>query len=209
MPEMITDIEDYFSKGCGRCDRFATADCSTRQWEQGLLALRRICKESGLTETVKWGQPCYMHEDRNIVGFGALRGDFRLRFFNSALLKDPENLLQKQGPNTQNADMLCFTSNEQVEELEPVIKAYLQEAIGYAKAGIKPIKKQAEFELPEELIDALDADPEMADAFHSLTPGRQRSYAINLNGAKQSATRIARITKFRSKILAGKGATEY
>jgi uncharacterized protein YdeI (YjbR/CyaY-like superfamily) len=105
--------------------------------------------------------------------------------------------------------MMCFTSNAQVEELEPVIKAYLQEAIGYAKAGIKPIKAQAEFELPEELIDALDADPEMADAFHSLTPGRQRSYAINLNGAKQSATRIARITKFRSKILAGKGATEY
>ena len=33
---MITDIEDYFTKGCGRCERFATADCSTRLIATGL-----------------------------------------------------------------------------------------------------------------------------------------------------------------------------
>ncbi len=208
MPTMITVIEDFFSKGCGRCDRFATADCSTRQWEEGLLALRKICREIGLTETVKWGHPCYMHEERNIALIGALRGDFRLNFFNAALLKDPEGVLQKQGPNTQNADMICFTSNAQVGEMEDTIRSYLKEAISYAVAGIKPPRVQAEFDLPEELIDALDADPELADAFHSLTPGRQRSYAINLNAAKKPETRIARIVKFRSKIIAGKGAQE-
>jgi uncharacterized protein YdeI (YjbR/CyaY-like superfamily) len=31
---------------------------------------------------------------------------------------------------------------------------------------------------------------------------------INLNGAKQSATRVARIEKFRGHIIAGKGALE-
>ncbi len=50
---MITDIEDYFSKGCGRCARFATPECSTRQWIEGLNALRRICKSAGLIEAVK------------------------------------------------------------------------------------------------------------------------------------------------------------
>ena len=32
MPDrsMITDPDTYFAKGCGRCDRFATPDCSTR-----------------------------------------------------------------------------------------------------------------------------------------------------------------------------------
>ena len=39
---MITDIEDFFTKGCGRCDRFDTADCSTRQWIDGLNALQRV-----------------------------------------------------------------------------------------------------------------------------------------------------------------------
>ena len=39
---MITDPDAYFAKGCGRCDRFATPDCSTRFWLAGLLTLRRI-----------------------------------------------------------------------------------------------------------------------------------------------------------------------
>ena len=47
---MITDIEDYFSKDCGRCDRFATADCSTRRWADGLARLRWICLDVGLLE---------------------------------------------------------------------------------------------------------------------------------------------------------------
>ena len=45
---MITDPDDYFTKGCGRCERFATPDCSTRPWIEGLNALRRICLELGL-----------------------------------------------------------------------------------------------------------------------------------------------------------------
>ena len=205
---MITDIEDYFSKGCGRCDRFATQDCSTRQWISGLTELRRICREAGLVETVKWAHPCYMHADRNIVIIGAFRNDFRISFFNAALMKDPKGVLEKQGPNTQHPDMIRFTDNQEVAKMEPIIKSYLKEAMEYAEAGIKPPKVQTELELPDELVEAMDADPELAEAFHGLTPGRQKSYVINLNSAKKSETRISRIIKFRDKILAGKGATE-
>ena len=205
---MITDIEDYFSKGCGRCERFATPDCSTRQWIDGLNALRRICLDAGLVETVKWAHPCYMHGDRNIVILGAFRNDFRVSFFNAALMKDPEGVLEKQGPNTRHPDMIRFTKNSQVAEIEPVIVSYLKEAMGYAEAGIKPPKEQSEIELPEELVEAMDSDPELAEAFHSLTPGRQKSYVINLNSAKKPETRVSRIVKFRDKIIAGKGATE-
>lgn len=205
---MITDIEDYFSKGCGRCERFATPECSTRQWASGLGDLRKICRESGLFETVKWGHPCYVHEGRNVAIIGAFRGDFRLNFFNAALMKDPESLLEKQGPNTQHAGMIRFTDNAQVARIGPVILSYLKEAKGYAEAGIKPPKEERDIELPDELVEALDADPDLAEAFHALTPGRQRSYVINLNSAKTSATRMSRIAKFREKILSGKGATE-
>jgi uncharacterized protein YdeI (YjbR/CyaY-like superfamily) len=205
---MITHIEDYFSRGCGRCERFDTSDCSTRQWEQGLADLRKICLSSGLVEVVKWGHPCYMHADRNIVIIGALRGDFRLSFFNAALMKDPEGVLKKQGPNTRYPDMISFTQNSQVAELEPVILSYLKEAMAYAEAGIKAPKIHEDLELPEELLEALESDPELYDAFFSLTPGRQKSYVINLNSAKQPATRVTRIAKFRDKIIAGKGAQE-
>jgi uncharacterized protein YdeI (YjbR/CyaY-like superfamily) len=205
---MITDPAEYFAKGCGRCDRFATPDCSTRRWLPGLEALRRICLDVGLTETAKWGHPCYMHAGRNIAVMGAFRGDFRLNFVHAALLRDPEGVLEPQGPNSAHPGMLRFADNAQVAALEPVIRAYLQEAMGYAEAGILPAMEAIEIDLPDELVEALDADPELAEAFHALTPGRQKSYVINLNGAKQTATRTARIAKFRDHILAGKGAQE-
>lgn len=205
---MITDIEEYFSKGCGRCERFATPDCSTRQWSNGLARLRQICIAMEMVETVKWGHPCYMHANRNIVILGALRNDFRLSFFNAALMKDSAGVLERQGPNTQHPDVIRFTKNNQVAKMKPIIEAYLAEAMGYAEAGIKPPKQQGELELPDELLEALESDPELAEAFDGLTQGRKKSYVINLNSAKKPETRFSRIAKFRDKILAGKGAME-
>lgn len=205
---MITDPEDYFTKGCGRCERFATPDCSTRQWIDGLNHLRRICLDMGLEETVKWAHPTYMHADRNIAIFGAFRGDFRLSFMNPDLLNDTDGVLEPQGPNSRTPGMIRFTDIIQVGAMEPVIRAYLRQLMDHAEAGTKPPKVQTEIDMLEELSEALDADPELSEAFHALTPGRQRSYMFNLNHAKQSATRIARIEKFRDRIIAGKGAME-
>ena len=205
---MITDPDVYFVDGCGRCDRFATPDCSTRLWLPGLLTLRRIALEVGLTETAKWGHPCYMHAGRNICLIGAFRGDFRLTYMNAVLLKDAGGLLERQGPNTRHPDCLRFTHNDAPARLEPVIRAYLVEAMTYADRGLLPPKEPTELTLPEELVEALDADPDLAEAFAALTPGRQKSWALHLNSARTSATRLARIAKSRPKILAGKGATE-
>ena len=205
---MISDIEDYFVKGCGRCNRFATPDCSVRKYVSGLTELRRICRSMELNECVKWGQPCYTFSGRNIAILGAFQNKFILGFFNAALLKDPKSVLIKPGPNSQHADTIQFTSTEQVVKMENTIRSYLDEAKGYAGAGIKAPKVNLEIDIPDELIDAMDTDPELAEAFHALTPGRKRSYAFNLNSAKNATTRVSRIAKFRNKIIAGKGALE-
>lgn len=205
---MIADVEDFFSKGCGRCDRFATPDCSAQTWREGLAALRRICLEAGLVETAKWGHPCYMHAGRNIAILGAVRGDFRLTFFDAALLGDPEGVLERQGPNTRHPDAIRFHDAARVADLAPVIRAYLDEAKRHADAGARAPKERVEREIPVELAEAMDADPELAEAFRRLTPGRRNSYAVGLASAAKPETRIARIAKFRPKILAGKGATE-
>lgn len=205
---MITEIDDYFTRGCGRCDRFDTDDCSTRRWAPGLAALRRLCREAGLQETVKWGHPCYRHADRNIVLLGAFRTDFRLSFFNAALLADPAGILEKAGPNTQTAGTIRFADTAEPEQKAALIHGYLREAMDHAERGLLPLRTAPEFVLPEELVAALDDDPDLAEAFHRLTPGRQRSYVINLAGAKAAKTRLARIARFRHRIIAGKGATE-
>jgi uncharacterized protein YdeI (YjbR/CyaY-like superfamily) len=206
---MITNIDDYFIKGCGRCDRFDTADCSTKRWARGLADLRGLCLAAGLTEAVKWGHPCYMAAGRNVAIIGAFRGDFRLTFFNAGLMADPEGVMERQGPNTRVAGMLRFTDNGQVMARERVILAYLAEAVGYARAGLRAVREVAGVDLPGELVDALDGDPDLSEAFAALTAGRQRSYVIALASAKASATRAARVAKFRGKILQGKGANEY
>jgi len=206
---MITEIEDFFTKGCGRCDRFDTARCSALIWRPGVVALRRICLDMGLSEHVKWAHPCYMHAGRNICLIGALQGDFRLNFMNAALMTDPDGVMERQGQNTQHPDSIRFTDVAQVAEREGVLRAYIAEAMRYAEAGVVAQRSAVEVELPVELIEALDSDPELAEAFHALTPGRQRSYVIVLGQAKASATRVARIEKLRGKILAGKGANEY
>jgi uncharacterized protein YdeI (YjbR/CyaY-like superfamily) len=180
---MITNVEHYFDRGCGRCDRFDTPDCSTKFWHAGLADLRRICLDMGLSEHAKWGHPCYMHAGRNIVIIGAFREDYRLSFFHAALMRDPHSVLIGQGPNSSHPDCFKFTENGDVVEREAVIREYL-------------------------LIEALESDPELAQAFALLTPGRQRSYAFALNSAKTSATKVARIIKYRDKILAGKGALD-
>ena len=193
---MIDRVDDYFSRGCGRCQRFDTPACSAIRWIAGLSDLREICLSSGLHEKVKWGHPCYEHAGRNIVIFGAFQGDFRLSFFNPSLMADPEGILEKAGPNSQFADTIRFTSQRDVSERASVLCAYLKEAMGYAEQGVKPTKVERFLDMPEELIDALDADPELAEAFERLTPGRQRSYVLNLNSAKQSSTKVSRIEKF-------------
>jgi uncharacterized protein YdeI (YjbR/CyaY-like superfamily) len=205
---MISDPDDFFTLGCGRCERFATPDCSARLWSEGLADLRRICLDQGLQETVKWGHPCYMHAGRNIALLAAFRGDIRLNFMNPGLLKDTEGVLERQGPNTQTPGMLRFTSGARIGDLAPVIRAYLRQLMDHAETGTRPPKTQRDIDMPDELTEALDADPELAEAFHALTPGRQKSYLFNLNQARQSATRVARIEKFRGRIFAGKGAIE-
>jgi len=205
---MITKVEDFFTKGCGRCDRFDTPNCSAKHWADGLKRLRAICLSAGLEETVKWGQACYTHGGKNIAIMGAHKDKFVLGFFNAAVLQDPHGVLEKAGPNTQHANTLNFTASDPVTRLEQIILALLEEAKVCAQAGIRPPKTTATLDLPEELIDALDADPMLAEAFHALTLGRKRSYVINLSSAKTSETRLKRIEKFRDKIIAGKGAME-
>jgi uncharacterized protein YdeI (YjbR/CyaY-like superfamily) len=205
---MITGIETYFEKGCGRCARFDTPDCSALRWAVGLSALRDICRDAGLVETVKWGQPCYMHAGRNVAILGAFRAEFRISFFEAGLLDDPDGVLERQGPNSRVADAIRFRDDGAPAAMAEVVGGFLRQAMAHAEAGRRAPRAAGDLDLPEELIEALDADPEMAEAYAGLTPGRQRSYVIALSSAKASATRMARIVRFRGRILAGKGATE-
>jgi uncharacterized protein YdeI (YjbR/CyaY-like superfamily) len=182
---------------------------NSTQWKIELAALRKIILGFDLTEELKWNKPCYMFQDTNIISLTPLKESCALAFFKGALLKDPNNILIKPGEHTQSGRWIKFTSLKQIKELEKILKAYIQEAIEVEKSGLKVIvEAKAGPELPVELQNILKANRKFNSAFYSLTPGRQRGYAMFFSAPKQSSTRTLRVEKYMERILDGKGLND-
>eukprot|EP01034_Spumella_vulgaris_P034674 gene34674-42767_t len=175
-------------------------------WKEALRKLRDIILECQLDEELKWGVPCYTCNDANIVLIHTSKEYCAILFFKGSLLKDEEAVLVQQTKNVQAGRQIRFTSASQVDALQAVVKAYVQEAIAVEKAGLTvEFKETADFDMPEEFQARLDDSPQLQEAFEALTPGRQRAYLLHFAEAKQSKTRAARVEKCVPHILAGKG----
>lgn len=68
-----------------------------------------------------------------------------------------------------------------------------------------PLPPGCKSRLADELEDRLASDPELADAFDELTPGRQREFNLRVSGAKRASTRERCVDKIVPRILEGKG----
>jgi uncharacterized protein YdeI (YjbR/CyaY-like superfamily) len=196
---MNPKVDFYFSKA--------------EKWQEELEKLRMIVLDCGLTEELKWGCPCYTfqtslaaREESNIVLIHMFKEYCALLFFKGALLNDPNGMLIQQTENVQAARQVRFTNVLEIVEMEPILKAYIYEAIEVEKSGLKvALKKTADFTVPEEFQSKLDHIPALRTAFDALTPGRQRGYLFYFSQPKQSKTREARVEKYMPKILSGKG----
>lgn len=147
-------------------------------------------------------------DGKNIVILQGFKEYFGLGFFQGALLKDPKKVLVQLG-QVHAGRVMKFTSVKDITGKAATIKAYVREAIAVEKAGLRmEQRKTSDFPVPEELTERFRRDPRFKRAFEALTPGRQRSYLYHFAGAKQSATRVARIEKAIPAIFAGRGFLE-
>jgi uncharacterized protein YdeI (YjbR/CyaY-like superfamily) len=179
------------------------------QWRAEFTKLREIILGCGLTEELKWGVPTYDLNGKNVVLIHGFKEYCAILFVKGALLKDPLKALIQQTENVQAGRQIRFTDVDEVVELEPVLKAYIQEAVDVEKAGLKvPHKTTAEYAVPEEFQARLDEDSALKTAFEALTPGRQRGYLFYFSQPKLSQTRAARVEKYVPQILAGKGLND-
>lgn len=177
------------------------------RWRDEFAALRTILSDTELTEAFKWRKPCYTHAGKNIVIFQPFSDRCALMFFKGALLKDPKALLREQGEHSRSSRRLEFRSVADVTGMESALRALVADAIRVQRAGLS-VKKPppaTDRDYPHELAALMEADPALRDAFERLTPGRQRGYLLHFNGAKQSATRTARIERVRARIMEGFG----
>ena len=190
MNRMNPGVDFFFSKA--------------KRWQEEFKKLRKIVLGCGLTEELKWGKPCYTFQNANIVLIHGFKEYCALLFMKGALLKDPKKILVQQTENVQAARQIRFTNAREI--VEPVLKAYIKEAIEVEKAGLEvDYKKTSEFKMPEEFRNKLDENAGLKKAFAALTPGRQRGYLLYFSAAKQSKTREARVEKCVAQIFKGKG----
>jgi len=179
------------------------------KWRDELAKLRTIVLDSPLTEELKWGVPCYTFQKSNILLIHVFKEYCALLFVKGALLKDPAGVLIQQTENVQAARQVRFTNIQEIVELEPTLKAYINEAIQVEVSGLKVnYKKAEEFSIPDEFLSKLEDNPDLETAFYALTPGRQRAYLLYFSAPKQSKTREARVGKFLPQILSGKGLND-
>ena len=180
-----------------------------KKWQQEFEKLRRIILGCQLTEELKWGKPCYTLQNSNIVLIHGFKEYCALLFFKGALLKDAKGILVQQTENVQAARQIRFTNVREIVGMEPILTAYIKEAIEVEKAGLKvDYKKTSEFAIPEEFQNKLDQIPALKTAFDALTPGRQTGYILYFSAPKQSKTRESRVEKCMRQILNGKGLND-
>ena len=177
-------------------------------YRKELTRLREILLSTGLDETVKWGQPCYVYQNKNVVAIGAFKAYFGLWFYQGALLDDAAgHLVNAQEGRTRAMRQWRMQRGADIKVRQ--IKAYVKEAQQLVDQGqeIKPERGKSVV-VPNELRIALDANAKACRAFAKLTLGRQREYAEHISGAKRESTRQSRVQKILPLIAAGQGLND-
>ncbi|MEC0256650.1 hypothetical protein PAEVO_20540 [Paenibacillus sp. GM2FR] len=193
--ERNSKIDPYFNK--------------LKKWKEEFKLLREIALDCGLTEDFKWMHPCYTFDNKNIVLIHGFKDYCALLFHKGALLKDPHGILIQQTANVQAARQIRFTNVQEIDEMQLILKTYIDEAIEVEKAGLQvTYKKNTEYIIPEELENKFVEIQGLKTAFEALTPGRQRAYLLHFSTPKQSKTRESRVEKYIPHILAGKGLND-
>src|SRR6058998_1990138 len=133
-----------------------------KKWQKEMEKLRMIILDCGLTEELKWGCPCYTFQKSNIVLIHGFKEYCALLFFKGALLKDPKGILIQQTENVQAARQIRFTNVREIVKMEPILKAYIREAIEAELAGLEvDYKKTSEFRIPQEFRSKLNKVPDL------------------------------------------------
>src|SRR5436309_13959553 len=132
MNRMNPKVDFFFSKA--------------KKWQEEFEKLRMMILDCGLTEELKWGQPCYTFQKRNIVLIHGFKEYCALLFFKGALLTDAKGILIQQTENVQAARQIRFTNVREIVEMEPILKAYIYES--KEKADLKvSYKKTSDFKI--------------------------------------------------------------
>lgn len=177
------------------------------KWEEVLILLREILRETALEETVKWGMPQYTLAGKNVVGMAAFKHYAGLWFTNGALLKDPEDVLHNAGEGETVAQRQWrFESVDDVRDNIEYIIQYIEEAVENQRQGkVVPVPAKKPYTIPEELQWEFDNDEALRLKFERLSHGKKRDFCRYIGRAKRPETRQKRLKESLPLIREGLG----
>lgn len=176
-------------------------------WSEELEFLKSIIVKTELEETSKWGGIVYVLNGKNVIGIGGFKNYFTIWFFNGVLLQDKKQfLVNAQEGVTKSLRQWRFTSKEEVNEA--AVLDYIKEAIENEKQG-KTRKQEKKMPIFSELFQKeLDANPELAEAFHKFSAYMQYEFLEYIESAKREETKRSRIEKIIPMILENIGLND-
>lgn len=181
------------------------------QWTKELGLLRSIMLECGLEETVKWGEPAYLHRGKNIIGLSGFKAYVSIWFHQGCFLRDElQKLVNAQKGKTKALRQWRFKDVSAVDR--DLVKAYVLEAMDNQEKGMvmKPAKRSAKpLVIPDELKKAFASDLDLSHHFEQLTLSKKREYAEYIAEAKRAETKQRRLEKIIPMIRSGVGLNDH
>lgn len=191
-------IEEYFS--------------SDAPHPEAMTLLRSIILSFPFEETVKWAFPVYMIDGKNVIGLGDFKAYVGIWFFQGVYLKDESNkLVNAQEGKTHGMRQWRFSTLEEIEANEDLIRNYIQESIDNQLAGkeYKPQRKAPKpLVIPEELLEALESIEGLKESFEALSLSNRRDFAEYIIKAKRVETKLTRLEKIIPMINRGEGLND-
>lgn len=183
---------------------------SAGNWTESLLLLREIFLSSGMTETIKWGAPVYMHKDKNIGSMAAFKSYVGIWFYQGVLLRDEsKKLVSAQVGITKALRQWRFMSLDEIMANRHLISAYIDEAIANSENGIEiKADRNKEIVIPLEIQNLFDNNKTFQTAYESFTPGKKREFADYVAQPKNESTRLSRLEKIIPLVMQGIGLND-
>jgi uncharacterized protein YdeI (YjbR/CyaY-like superfamily) len=177
-----------------------------------LIHLRQLVHTAhpGITETMKWSMPFFDYKGP-VCQMAAFKQHCAFGFWRATMLTDPHNVLNK-GEEQSAGSIGRLTSLADLPADEILIE-YIREAVELNQNGEKARMKtkdkpapkvKKEIHVPDEFIDALDANPATDEHFNKFSPSKQREYLEWFADAKSDVTRSKRIAQALEWIAEGK-----
>jgi len=151
-------------------------------------------------ETMKWGQPTFMHGGKILCGFGAFKEHVRLHFWNGGLV-------------SKDADPEVWTRLHRLTAVsdlpsKSVLAGFVKKAVSaselVAKKPKRPAKPKLALVVPDDFMAAMRKNKKALAGFEAFSPSHQREYVEWITEAKASETRARRIAQALEWMAEGK-----